>query len=61
MSLSVILHLVILLKLGFPGGTRGKEPIYNAGNIMKCKGWQHTPVFLPGESHRQRRLVGHSQ
>ena len=23
--------------------------------------WQPTPVFLPGESHRQRSLVGHSQ
>ena len=22
--------------------------------------WQPTPAFLPGESHGQRRLVGHS-
>ena len=22
--------------------------------------WQPTPVFLPGEFHGQRRLVGHS-
>ena len=22
--------------------------------------WQHTPVFLPGDSHRQRSLVGYS-
>ena len=22
--------------------------------------WQHTPVFLPGESHGQRSLVGYS-
>ena len=22
--------------------------------------WQPTPVFLPGESHRQRDLVGYS-
>ena len=22
--------------------------------------WQHTPVFLPGKSHRQRNLVGYS-
>jgi len=22
--------------------------------------WQHTPVFLAGESHGQRRLVGYS-
>ena len=24
------------------------------------KGWQSTPVFLPGESHRQRNRVGQS-
>ena len=25
------------------------------------KAWQHTPVFLPGESHGQRSLAGYSQ
>ncbi|CAI9158176.1 unnamed protein product [Rangifer tarandus platyrhynchus] len=25
-----------------------------------CEKWQSTPVFLPGESHGQRRLVGYS-
>ena len=24
------------------------------------KGWVHTPVLLPGESHGQRSLVGYS-
>ena len=24
------------------------------------EGWQPTPVFLPGESHGQRSLVGYS-
>ena len=24
------------------------------------KGWQPTPVFLPGKSHGQRNLVGYS-
>ena len=24
------------------------------------KKWQHTPVLLPGESHGQRSLAGHS-
>ena len=24
------------------------------------RGWQPTPVFLPGESHGQRSLVGYS-
>ena len=44
----------------------------NAGNIMKCgfdlwvgkipwrRAWQPTPVFLPGEPHGQRSLVGYS-
>ena len=24
------------------------------------RAWQHTPVFLPGKSHRQTSLVGYS-
>ena len=44
----------------------------NAGNIMRQgfdtwvgeipwrKAWQSTPVFLPGESHEKRSLVGYS-
>ena len=57
----------------FPGGARSKEPTVNAGDIndmgsidpwvMKIL-WrrvrQSTPVFLPGESHGQRSLVGYS-
>ena len=27
------------------------------GKIPQSKKWQPTPVFLPGESHGQRRLV----
>ena len=55
---------------GFPGGASGKEPAWQ-GRIHKRRGfnawvgkfpwrrkWQHTPVFLPGESHRQRNLEG---
>ena len=46
-----------------------KNPSANAGN-MSCgfnpwvekipwrRAWQHTPVFLPGESHGQRSLSG---
>ena len=30
------------------------------GKIPWRKKWQPTPVFLPGESHRQRSLVGYS-
>ena len=28
--------------------------------IPRRRAWQSTPVFLPGESHGQRNLVGHS-
>ena len=30
------------------------------GKIPWRRAWQPTPVFLPGESHRQRSLVGYS-
>ena len=30
------------------------------GKIPWRRKWQLTPVFLPGESHRQRSLVGYS-
>ena len=55
--------------LGFPGGASGEEPICQwrrhqrhgfdpwVGEIPWRRAWQHTPVFLPGESHRQRSLV----
>ena len=57
---------------GFPSGTRDKEP---ACQCRRCKrhgfnpwirkipwrgAWQPSPVFLPGESHGQRSLVGYS-
>ena len=29
------------------------------GKIPWRRAWQPTPVFLPGESHRQRSLVGY--
>ena len=59
-------------KLGFPGGSRGKESAYQC---RKCKRhgldpwvrkilwrrkWQPTLVFLPGKSRGQRRLGGYS-
>ena len=47
-----------------------KNPPANAGDIRDAVlipglarspgGGQHTPVLLPGESHRQRSLVGYS-
>ena len=30
------------------------------GRILWRRAWQPTPVFLPGESHRQRSLAGYS-
>ena len=55
--------------MGFPGGSDGKESSYNVGDLASIPGsgrflwrrkWQPTPVFLPGESHGQRSLVGYS-
>ena len=46
---------------GFPGGSNGKESACNAGYPSSIPGlgrWQPTTVFLPGEFHGQRILVG---
>ena len=57
---------------GFPGGAGGKEPVCRCrrckrrgvspwvGKIPWRRAWQPTPLFLPGESHGQRSLVGYS-
>ena len=54
------------------GGIRGKEPARQCGRYKRHKSdpwvgkipwrraWQPAPVFLPGESHGQRSLAGHS-
>ena len=56
----------------FPGGSVGKASACNAGDSGKrgfnpwvrkiCwrRKWQPTQIFLPGESHGWRRLVGYS-
>ena len=53
--------------IGFPGGSDGKEsacgrPRFDpwVGKIPWRKEWISTPVFLPGECHGQRSLVGYS-
>ena len=67
---TVIIGMKIDMK-GFPGGARGKEPACQCRKLKErlqpwvrkipWKGaWQPTPVFLPGESHEQRSLVGYS-
>ena len=54
------------LSVAFPDGSDGKEPACNAGfdpRVQKIpwrREWLPTPVFLPGEFHGQRSLVGYS-
>ena len=64
--------VLVPAEAGSPGGASGKEPAcqcrrhkrrgFNSWvrNIPWRKAWQHTPVFLPGESHGQRSLAGYS-
>ena len=58
-----------ILKQGLPGGSDGKEspcqgsrPGFDSwvGKIPWRRERQSTPVFLPGEFHGQRSLVGYS-
>ena len=60
----------IYLELGFPDGTseesvcqckRRKRHRFDSwmGKIPWRGAWQPAPVFLPGESHGQRSLVGY--
>ena len=45
------------------GGSDDKELACNAGGVGKIpwrREWQPTQVFLPGELHGQRSLVGYS-
>ena len=57
------------LLLGLPCGSAGKESACNVADLGSNPGlWRSpwgreclpTPIFLPGESHRQRSLVGYS-
>ena len=41
-----------------PAGDLGSIP--RLGKVSWRRAWQPTPVFLPGESHGQRSLVGYS-
>ena len=57
-------------QIDFSGGSDGKESIHLQGRrpgfdpwvrkIPWRREWQPTPVFLPGESHGRRSLVGYS-
>ena len=55
--------------LVFPGVSDSKESTCNAGDLGLIPGvgkipwrreWLPTPVFLPGEFHAQKSLVGYS-
>ena len=64
-------HMISLI-WGFPGGTSGREHTCQCRKHERCgfapwvrkipwrRAWQPTPVFLPGEFHGQRSLVGYS-
>ena len=63
---TVKFEIFFLLRLGFPGGANGNEPICQCRRCKRCnfdpwvgkipwrREWQPTPVFLPEESHGQR-------
>ena len=68
----ILFYLFLLFLWGFLGCASGKEPTCQCrkhkrrgfdscvGNIPWRRARQPTPVFLPGESHGQRSLAGHS-
>ena len=67
-ELSPAVTMLLLIPLGFPGGSDGKESACNAGDpgsnpwawkILWRRGWLPTPVFWP-VYNGQRNLVGYS-
>ena len=69
---SLYFHLIVSSSIYFPGGPSGKEPTCQCKRHERCgfnpgvgkipyrRAWQHTLVFLPGESYGQRSLAGYS-
>ena len=61
-----------ITELGFPGGANGKQPACQCRRHKRLgfnpwvrknpwrRAWKPSPVFLPGESLGQRKLVGYS-
>ena len=68
MSVCRLIYNSLHPSLGFPFGLAVKtlpamqEVGFNfwVEKIPQRRAWQPTPVFLPGESHAQRSLVGYS-
>ena len=63
----MFLHMALFHSfMGFPGGSDGKESVYNAGDLGSIPGLENplqkgmAPVELPEEFHRQRCLAGYS-
>ena len=69
----VVVHKVEVAQIiiqGFPSGASGKELICQCRGRKRCefnpwiwkicwrRAWQSTTIFLPGESHGQRNLMG---
>ena len=60
---------VVCMYMGFPGVSVKNLPANASrhrfdlwvGTVPWRKKWLPTPVFLPGEFHRQRKLLGYSQ
>ena len=62
--MNILLNLVVQYTVGLPWWLSGKE---FASQCKRCESgihgrrtWQLAPVFLPGKSHGQRGLAGHS-
>ena len=72
LGISRIYYFFCYLSMGFPGGARAKESTCQCKRHKRCgfdpwvrkipwrRDWRPTPVFLPGEFHGQRSLVGYS-
>ena len=66
-----VIKIPLISPRGFPCGASGKEPACQCRRHRRCgfhrwvrkipwrRAWQPTAVFLPGESHGQRSLVGY--
>ena len=66
----ICMCVCVYTHMGSSGSASGKEPACQCRRHKKCgfnpwvdkipwrRAQQHTPVFLPGQSHGQRSLVG---
>ena len=69
MNKILVISFLLNAYMGFPGGSEVKASASNGGGpgfnpwvgkIPWRRKWQSTPVFLPGESHGRKSLVGYS-